>query len=211
MGEPQRSRGTYRHGDLKAELLRFGLDLARQGGPEAVVLREATRLAGVTPHAAYRHFEDKEALLTAVSERAFSMLADRLERELSEIPECNSAAGAARSRLRAVGTGYIGFAFEEPNLFRTAFSVPVDLSTAMSHSKAGRQGRTPYEILQATIEECAASGAIPPGRQQDARIFSWSAVHGFATLIVSGPLRGFSSEAVQLSTRALLDRVDQGI
>jgi AcrR family transcriptional regulator len=40
----------------------------------------------VTPHAAYRHFEDKEALLTAVSERAFGMLADRLERELVELP-----------------------------------------------------------------------------------------------------------------------------
>ena len=52
---PQRS--TYRHGDLRRALLDAGIELARSGGPDAVVLREATRRAGVVPNAAYRHFE----------------------------------------------------------------------------------------------------------------------------------------------------------
>ena len=42
-------RDTYRHGDLRQALLAVGTALAREGGPEAVVLREATRQAGVTP------------------------------------------------------------------------------------------------------------------------------------------------------------------
>ena len=32
-------RSTYRHGDLRRALLDAGIDLARAGGPEAVVLR----------------------------------------------------------------------------------------------------------------------------------------------------------------------------
>ena len=52
-------RDTYRHGDLRRALLEAGTELARGGGPEAVVLREATRRAGVAPSAAYRHFADR--------------------------------------------------------------------------------------------------------------------------------------------------------
>ncbi len=49
-------RKTFRHGDLRNALLTAGLEMARMGGPNAVILREATRQAGVSPNAAYRHF-----------------------------------------------------------------------------------------------------------------------------------------------------------
>ena len=62
-----RKRSTYRHGDLQRALVAAGTELAREGGPSAVVLREVTRRTGVTPNAAYRHFADKRALLHAVS------------------------------------------------------------------------------------------------------------------------------------------------
>ncbi|MFT4193592.1 MAG: TetR family transcriptional regulator, partial [Ottowia sp.] len=42
-------RTTYHHGDLRAALVEAALALAREGGPQAVVLREATRRAGVAP------------------------------------------------------------------------------------------------------------------------------------------------------------------
>ena len=60
------ARSTYRHGDLHRALLESGVALARAGGPEAVVLREATRRAGVVPNAAYRHFGSRQELLQAV-------------------------------------------------------------------------------------------------------------------------------------------------
>ncbi|MEP6791526.1 MAG: helix-turn-helix domain-containing protein, partial [Ramlibacter sp.] len=59
-------RSTYRHGDLYRALLDAGIELARAGGPAAVVLREATRRAGVVPNAAYRHFAGRDELLMAV-------------------------------------------------------------------------------------------------------------------------------------------------
>ena len=68
-------RSTYRHGDLRRALLEAGVELARAGGPEAVVLREATRRAGVAPNAAYRHFENRQALLYAVRSVALAAVA----------------------------------------------------------------------------------------------------------------------------------------
>src|SRR5215472_17309598 len=76
------ARDTYRHGDLRRALLEAGLALARDGGPDAVVLREATRRAGVVPNAAYRHFANRHALLQAVRAAALSALAVAMETEL---------------------------------------------------------------------------------------------------------------------------------
>ena len=58
----RRPRGAVRDG-----LIAAGLELARTGGPDAVVLREATRMVGVVPNAAYRHFAARD-------ERAAAML-----------------------------------------------------------------------------------------------------------------------------------------
>ncbi len=65
-----RRRETYRYGDLHRPLVEAGTQMAREGGPQAVVLWEATRRVGVVPSAAYRHFENRRALLDAVCSAA---------------------------------------------------------------------------------------------------------------------------------------------
>lgn len=85
--EPPRPpvRATYRHGDLRRALLDAGIELARAGGPEAIVLREATRRAGVAPNAAYRHFAGRLDLLQAVRAASLAALARAMEAELDSI------------------------------------------------------------------------------------------------------------------------------
>src|SRR3979490_3172894 len=97
------ARSTYRHGDLRRALLDAGITLARDGGPDAVVLREATRRAGVVPNAAYRHFASRHALLQAVRSAALSALAVAIETELAGLPLGVHPADSARGGLRAVG------------------------------------------------------------------------------------------------------------
>src|SRR5512146_2472041 len=106
-------RATYRHGDLRRALLDAGVALARAGGPQAVVLREATRRAGVVPNAAYRHFASRDALLQAVRSEALAALAIAMERELSRLRPGTSPGAFARASLRAVGTAYLRFAQRE--------------------------------------------------------------------------------------------------
>ena len=61
---------SYHHGNLRQSLLDHAVELARSGGPDAVVLRDVQRLAGVSNSAAYRHYSDRGALLAAVTEYA---------------------------------------------------------------------------------------------------------------------------------------------
>jgi AcrR family transcriptional regulator len=204
-------RETYRHGDLRQALITAGLDLARDGGPDAVVLREATRRVGVSPNAAYRHFADRGALLAAVSASAQGRVADSMLAEADRVARTDDPATAARRRLRAVGTGYLRFAREQPGLFRTAFSVPDDLANSGSPAKAGAAGLTPFQILGQTLDQLEVAGVLPASRRAGAELHAWSAVHGLGMLIIDGPLRGLTAEMMDGATARLLDMVDRGI
>ena len=204
------TRETYRHGDLRQALITAGLDLAREGGPDAVVLREATRRVGVSPNAAYRHFADRNALLAAVSASAQGQVADFMLAETDE-RRTDDATADARRRLRDVGTGYLRFAREQPGLFRTAFSVPDDLANSGSPAKAGAAGLTPFQILSQTLDQLERAGVLPIERRAGAELHAWSAVHGLGMLIIDGPLRGLTAEMIDGATVRLLDMVDRGI
>src|ERR1700754_4163031 len=80
-----RVRDTFRHGDLRRALLDAALEMARQGGPQAIVLREATRQAGVVPNAAYRHFANQNDLLAAVRSECIAKLAVAIEAEMNTL------------------------------------------------------------------------------------------------------------------------------
>lgn len=205
------ARTTYRHGDLRRALVEAGLELAQAGGPSAVVLRGATRRAGVSPNAAYRHFADRAALLSAVSDAAQGLVADRMQDDLAAVPASGDAAELARRRLRAIGTAYIGFAQEQPGLFRTAFSVPGDLREAFSVAKAGRAGLTPFQLLAGALDEMVAAGTLPATSRPGREFLAWSAVHGLAMLVIDGPLRGLPPELIRDAQDRLLDMVDRGL
>ena len=204
-------RSTYRHGDLHRALLAAGTELARTGGPDAVVLREATRRVGVAPNAAYRHYADHQALLAAVRSAAQATLAASIEAELAKLPPHDDPASAARARLRAVGTGYLRFAQAEPGLFRTAFSVPPDRQDTTSPARADDSGMRPYQLLAAALDDLVAAGVLPPKRRPGAELLAWSAVHGLAVLLIDGPLRGMDDTRTHAIEQHLLDMVERGL
>ncbi|MEP6479265.1 MAG: TetR/AcrR family transcriptional regulator [Rhodoglobus sp.] len=205
------ARETYRHGDLRQALVEAGLDMAREGGPDAVVLREATRRAGVSPNAAYRHFADRRALLVAVSNTAQSAVADAMWRGYSAVDESGDPAAVAKARLRGVGLGYIRFAREQPGLFRAAIGVPDDLANSGSPAKAGVNGLTSFQILGRVLDELVVAGAMPADRRPNAELFAWSAVHGLGMLVIDGPLRGLTDQMIDGASERLIDMVERGL
>ncbi|MDM0107553.1 WHG domain-containing protein [Variovorax sp. J22R24] len=204
-------RSTYRHGDLRRALLESGVELARSGGPDAVVLREATRRAGVVPNAAYRHFASRQALLQAVRAAALAAVAVAMEAELSALQPTRKPADFARASVRAVGTGYLRFAQAETGLFRTAFATTVDVEDVPAETKSGQSGMNPFELLGAALDRLVDAGVMPPERRPGAEFLAWSAVHGLALLIIDGPLRGMPREQTDALGQRLLDMVEKGL
>ncbi len=208
---PRTPRRAYHHGDLRRALLDAGVALARAGGPEAVLLRAATRAAGVAPNAAYRHFADRDALLAAVSLHAQAQVAAAMERELAEVTAADEPLDRARAAVRAVGAGYLRYARTEPGLFRTAFSVNDDLRHAADPEGRGPGGRTPFELLGHALDDLVDAGGLSPGNRLGADLLAWSAVHGLATLLLTGPLRALDADTVEALGGRLLDMVERGL
>jgi len=204
-------RSTYHHGDLRRALLDAGTDLAREGGPDKVVLREATRRVGVSANAAYRHFADRDALLGEVVSRAQARAADVISTTMDAVPPALEAGQRARARFRAVGVGYLRFAMDEPGLFRAAFAVPVDLSRAASVDAAGASGLTPFQLLSAALDAMVEAGVMSQDQRPGAELLAWSAVHGMAMLALEGPLRDLPRGAVDELAPRLVRMVDLGL
>ena len=204
-------RTTYRHGDLRRALIDAGVALAREGGPDAVVLREATRRAGVAPNAAYRHFANREELIRGVRAQALAELALAMEAELAKLKKSDTPA-YARACLRAVGTGCLEFAQDQPGLYRTAFTIGQAGAGDGDPAKVGRSGMNPFQLLAAAIDKMVETGAMAPERRPGAEYLAWSAVHGLALLLIEGPLVGrMTRTQARAMGQRLLDMVEKGL
>lgn len=207
------TRSTYRHGDLKRALLEAGVALARDGGPDAIVIREVTRRVGVAPNAAYRYYANRQQLLEAVRSASLSALAVFIENELAKLRGEKNAADLARANLRAVGTGYLRFAVKETGLFRTAFATS-DSDEAegdANPAKAGKSGLNPFQLLGAALDKLVDADVLAVDHRKSAEYFAWAAVHGLAVLAIDGPLRNLNQKQFDELGQRLLDMVEKGL
>jgi AcrR family transcriptional regulator len=175
-----------------------GVALARSGGPDAVVLREVTRMVGVVPNTAYRHFADRDALLAAVSDEAVRALAQRMADRMGEVRAGAHTPTGARLRLRAVGQAYLEFARTEPGLFDTAFAA------ADNHLPGHGSGeRGPFDQLQSALDNLVAAGILSHDRRPNIEYPTWATVHGLAVLL-RGPLSSLTDrEKIRLEAQTL--------
>ena len=198
------SKSAYHHGDLRAALVDAGLELTRAGGPDALTIRAATRRAGVSPNAAYRHFADREALLSAVAAAILDRVAARMR---SQARRRGPPGLQARDRLRAVGLGYIKFALDEPGWFTVAF---FGANLAVADDAAARVA-PPFLALVEALDALVTAGVLTPQRRAGAEWPCWSAVHGFAELALHGPLHGASRRSLESLARRTVDDIIAGI
>ena len=213
----RRPRGAVRDG-----LVAAGLELARNGGPDAVVLREATRMVGVVPNAAYRHFADRDELLAAVCAAAMRELADRMAAGVARVRGEPGDAAAARRRLGAIGHAYLEFAREEPGLFATAFALPQQHAYGTPAEADGTEAdgtgpdgtgpdRTPLGQLRTVLDELVDAGVLHRQRRDGIEYPIWSAVHGLAVLTGPGPLRDVPDATRRHLEELTLTFIDEGL
>ncbi|MFG2193736.1 TetR/AcrR family transcriptional regulator [Streptomyces sp. NPDC048639] len=191
MGSIKGAKSGYHHGDLRNALVEAAVELAADGGPERVVLREAARRVGVSPTAAYRHFSGQGDLLEAVKIRGQQALAASMAEAVHAVAVDGDAGEAAERRMKAIGRGYIRFAIEHPGLYRTAFCrTPMAEAGAFTGLVAPDDGPefSAFRVLSEALDVLLASGRMRPESRPAAEVAAWSGVHGLSQLILDGPL-----------------------
>lgn len=204
-------KGKRPTGLVRLGLINAGVELARHGGPNAVVLREATRAVGVAPNAAYRHFADRDALLAAVCTEAMRQLAERMDMASGEVTHRQGTKSGAVGRFKAVNAGYLSFALEETGLFDTAFAVPGDIEYADDAAAAGPTGRTPFQLLNDALDELVTASILPSAQRPGIEYSVWATVHGMAVLLTHGPLRELAAASKNDLMRSLDPFILRGI
>lgn len=165
---------SYHHGDLRSALVEEGLKLLAQSDAEHLSLREVARNVGVSATAVYRHFPDKQALLSALSFEGGRQMAQR-QREVAK------AAGGGLAGFDAIGREYVRFAVRNPALFRL-------MMTSARYGKmleVRNEGDEGLSLLRSNIDSLAAPGTTEDQKQTRA-VQAWAIVHGLAMLILDG-------------------------
>lgn len=170
-------RRSYHHGNLRAALVEAAVRLVHREGVEALTLRRVARLAGVSQAAPYRHFADKRALLAAVAEEGFRLLAAALR---------DPGGAGPRERFRARGPAYVAFATRHPSHFRIMFGR--ELADREPFPALRDAARAAFEALVQGIAEAQRAGAVRDGDPRELGLTAWCAMHGLSTLLLDGRL-----------------------
>lgn len=135
-------------------------------------------MAGVSPAAPYRHFKDRNSLMTAVAEQGFSAFADMLEKA-----RANSTGGPMKT-LMAIGEAYLDFVRRAPSHYAAMFE------TGLAHGSTpllARESDRAFNVLRETAGEMHA--ILPADRRAPALMIAlhvWSMTHGIASLFLRG-------------------------
>ena len=132
-------------------LLTAAAELLDLGGPAAVTLREVGARAGVSRGAPYRHFADKDSLLTAVAVESWERIGDQVH--ALRIDPSRPAADKLRGALHV----QIGLGRDQPHLYQLLFRpAPPTAAPAAVVEAAGRFQSEFLAIVAALVGEGAA-------------------------------------------------------
>jgi hypothetical protein len=204
------ARQTFRHGDLRQALLDAGLELARTAGPGAVVLREATRRAGVAPNAAYRHYANQQALERPVRHASLALVGDKFEAALSKLPKSGEPEKNGACQPACAGASVFTVCFGRARLVPPAFCTPNDLMEK-NPEKRSEKGRTPYELLCSVMDNHVEAGLLADAKRPGAEFMAWSAVHGLALFFIDGPLDEMPRAQMKKMWERLLSIIEKGM
>ncbi len=153
-------------------LLDAAAGLLDAGGPSAVTLREVGARAGVSRSAPYRHFADKQDLLTELSIEAWNEVGDMIQMQAS------TADAASEQSLRIALLSLVEIGRSRPHLYRLMFTKPSG-DTAAAVAAAER--------VQDLFLEIVAERVGPDQARRYGGLLLTSA-HGITDLALSGHL-----------------------
>ncbi len=196
----------YHHGDLRRVLIEAALQLAGEGGAAAVSVREAARRAGVSPGAPFRHFPNRDALMTAVAGEAQQRFRAEISAALAEVPDADPLA-----RFRALGLAYLRWAMRNPAHFEIISS-----GRYFVHDKATELSRDNAELIglaERTLADAFALGQLRSADLKRVQIAGRALVYGFARMNIDGHFSrwGIAEEEAGPTAEAILDLFIEGI
>jgi AcrR family transcriptional regulator len=184
----------YHHGNLKEALVRAALELIAEKGPWGFTFADAARWAGVSPAAPYRHFRDRDELLSDIARRGFELFEQAL------VQAWDNGRPDPFAAFERAGKAYLAFARDEPAYYSAMFEAGIPLDTSPELRAAGDRA---FAVLRAAAEQLIAR--MPAQKRPPALMVAlhiWSMSHGIASLFGRGDS---GRRALPMSAEELLE------
>jgi AcrR family transcriptional regulator len=193
MSQPARKPlNTYHHGDLRDALVHAALREAELGGPEAISIKAMAKKLGVSQPAPYRHFADRDALLSAATAEAFRQFSAMLREQISK--------PSKRSKLSRFAQATLAFGLRRNGIYRLMFA-----SRTMACASKGSELHTAAMETFALVLEALEAPAVGLLRERHA-LQIWAALHGVVMLAEQGLLTG---KVANISREELVEDIVQ--
>jgi AcrR family transcriptional regulator len=172
---------NYHHGDLRQALITAARNLVLTQGPEQFSMADACKQAGVSKAAPYRHFKNKNDLLFALTEQAFT----EMRLHIQEV-----SAGlilGSDKRISEIGLGYIAYAMKQPAIFKLMSGNSIQLNEEES------LGRPTFQLLLDEI--IARTNYRSIDKLMKLAFPLWTLVHGASMLIIDNSYKKIYPDA----------------
>lgn len=192
------AKAGYHHGDLKAQLVEAVRQLVEEKGPDEFSIAEASRRAGVSTAAPYKHFKDRHAILHAVVLDGLDRLADDMRAAIADLPK------TSLERIDALGQAYIDFARNGPGVFRLTFGLTEGHDDDPELMECGRAC---IAVLLGAVADLLDRPMDDPEVGQRAYLL-WTFVHGHCFLLMDEKLARME---LRVDETRILSQVSRGI
>ena len=175
--------------ERESRIIAVARAIAEREGWDAVTVRRLAVEIEYSQPVLYSHFENRDAIVTAVAIEGFQELTVALR-------EAADGSSGQENAIENVAMAYLGFASRCPALYEAMFTLPTDLRFADAETRP--ELRAGFEAIASVVAPFCAN-------VDDVTETFWAALHGLAELERSGRIRpGARVERIMLVVRAVI-------
>jgi len=155
-------------------------------GVEKLNMRDVANAVEFSVGTIYLYFKDKNELLFAIQNRAFTRLAEQFD-TVSSIPH-------PADRLIAMNQQYMAFVLEHPELYELLFIMegPMEAAQARGEAQPWATGYAAFQRVVTTVQAGIDAGVFRQRDAESAALMIWAQMHGLAALYLKKRLVFFA-------------------
>jgi len=161
--------------ELREKILAAAKFLFLEKGIEKTSIRNIADHIEYSPGIIYHYFKDKNEIFHALHQLGFQQLIGKMQ-----------VLGSVRNpleRLKAMGSIYITFGLENPDMYDLMFikDAPIE-HICSTDDECWTEGGGTFNYLRKTIDECFNAGYFKGHDAEALSFMIWSVVHGMVSL-----------------------------
>ncbi|MHC5065593.1 MAG: TetR/AcrR family transcriptional regulator [Planctomycetota bacterium] len=185
--------------DTRKQILAAAREIFEAEGKDAVSMRKVASEVGISAMAIYRHFADKQALLSAIVEAGFASL------EKHMLEGCKGLQGE-KAILGLMG-GYVRFALAMPQYYDSMFLEAREDQRRYPDDFRAR-GSKAFNVLLDEVQQAMDKQAFRADDPLEVALSIWAYGHGLVSLYRTGRFGDHPRRFRALSGRSLQRLVD---